>query len=182
MTMTMRMSRMTVHHDGAGRARHSVRAAFLAIRTRRAEQRALPRNFVNCIIPQKPGKMGSAVENESKMVKFAIFERFSGAHARYFVAEYLASATNNLVSGINNLASATKYLVSGINNLASGINNLMSATENLASGVKNLASDVNNLECRANNLDCEAENPGFMGTNRVEMAGAGRVMRPTWTR
>jgi hypothetical protein len=103
----------------------------LVIPTVRTECRALPRKFVNCIIPQKPGKMGLAVENGSKMVKFAIFERFSGAHARYFVAEYLASATEYLVSATNNL---------------------VSATENLASG-------VNNLECRANNLDCEAENP-----------------------
>jgi len=73
------------------------------------------------------------------MVNFAIFERFSGADTRLFVAEYLVSAPEYLVSGINNLVSAPEYL---------------------ASGVKNLVSDLNNLECRANKLGCEAENSG----------------------
>jgi len=92
------------------------------------------------------------------MVNFAIFERFSGADTRLFVAEYLVSAPEYLVSGINNLVFVPEYLVSGVNNLVSGVNNLVSAPEYLASGVKNLVSDVNNLVC-------EEENHGFVSNN-----------------
>ena len=99
-----------------------------------------------------------AAEKGSKMVNFAIFERFSGADARLFVTEYLASATeylasatNYLVSAINNLASATEYLASAINNLAS-------APEYLVSGINNLVSATNYLGCGGNNLGCLLEN------------------------
>ena len=87
------------------------------------------------------------------MVNFAIFERFSGADTRLFVAEYLVSAPEYLVSGINNLVFVPEYLVSGVNNL-------VSAPEYLASGVKNLVSDVNNLVC-------EEENHGFV-SNKLQ--------------
>ena len=58
------------------------------------------------------------------MVNFAIFERFSGADTRLFVAEYLVSAPEYLVSGINNLVSAPEYLGCGGNNLGWEADNL----------------------------------------------------------
>ena len=78
------------------------------------------------------------------MVNFAIFERYSGADARLFVTEYLASAT--------------EYLASATNYLASAINNLASAPEYLVSGINNLVSATNYLGCGGNNLDCLLEN------------------------
>ena len=64
------------------------------------------------------------------MVNFAIFERFSGADTRLFVAEYLVSAPEYLVSGINNLVSAPEYLASGVKNLVSDLNKLGCEAEN----------------------------------------------------
>ena len=68
--------------------------------------------------------MGLAVEKGSKMVKFTIFERFSGAHARLSATNNLVSAPEYLVSGINNLVSAPEYLGCGGNNLGWEADNL----------------------------------------------------------
>jgi len=95
-----------------------------------------------------------AVENGSKTVKFAIFERYSGADARLFVTEYLASATEYLASATEYLVSATNNLASAPEYLVSGINNLVSATEYLGCGGNNLEYLLENLVEEADNLDC----------------------------
>ena len=92
--------------------------------------------------------MGLAVENGSKMVNFAIFESFSGAHARLSATNNLVSAPEYLVSGVNNLVSASEYLVSGINNLVSAPEYLGCGGNNLEDLLENLVEDADNLACR----------------------------------